>query len=158
MAEFLKLFGKKYPKLASGSWKFESRPGGWIIASNPEGLRIRFALNEDQSKLGFNLRGQLWQGEVIKESAARGGSSQTGAGDSDLTAQFPGKVRKILVMLGQRVSEGEPLVLIEAMKMEFAIKAPYAGSVKKIYVEDGKQLSPGDRFLDIEAAEQAPRG
>ena len=45
-----------------------------------------------------------------------------------------GKIRKILVKDGDQVEMGTPLVLVEAMKMEFSIKAPSKGTVKKILV------------------------
>ena len=45
---------------------------------------------------------------------------------------------------------GEPVVLVEAMKMEFTIRAPFDGVVKQIRVKDGQPISPGDRFLDVE--------
>ena len=56
----------------------------------------------------------------------RGGAG--GEEHADLVAQFPGKVRKVLVAEGAQVAEGEPLVLVEAMKMEFAVKAPRAAA------------------------------
>jgi biotin carboxyl carrier protein len=67
-----------------------------------------------------------------------------------LVAQFPGKVRKIMVQPGQEVQEGDALVMVEAMKMEFGVKAPRAGKIKTILVREGQQLSPGDRFVELE--------
>ncbi len=93
------------------------------------------------------MGGTNYHGPIEKKS--RGGASAAGS-DADLVAQFPGKVRRILITEGTTVVEGEPLVLIEAMKMEFSVKAPFAGKVSKIRVSEGQQLSPGDRFLDLE--------
>jgi biotin carboxyl carrier protein len=40
-------------------------------------------------------------------------------------------------------------MLLEAMKMEFSIKAPFAGVVKKLCVQEGQQLSPGQQLVDL---------
>lgn len=102
---------------------------------------------ESKGMLSVAVQGRLWHGEV---KALRTGAAASVADDSDLNSQFPGKIRKILVTEGQTVAAGETLLLMEAMKMEFAIKAPYTGRVKKLKVSEGQQVSPGDRFLDLE--------
>jgi biotin carboxyl carrier protein len=153
MKERWKISGKRFdlPQVNSGlndTWSFSVRPGGWVLAESKSGDRKRFMLSELRAQLGAQLGGVLWQGEVQKET--RSTSASAGGTDSDLTAQFPGKVRKVLVSEGDPVREGDPLILVEAMKMEFAIKAPAAGKVKKLLVKEGQQLSPGDRFLDLD--------
>jgi biotin carboxyl carrier protein len=106
------------------------------------------AIVELQGQFGVAIAGRLLQGQL--DSEGRKSDTGAGGGDSDLVAQFPGKVRKILVADGARVNEGDSLLLVEAMKMEFAVKAGAAGIVKKVLVKEGQQLSPGDRFLDFE--------
>lgn len=152
MKERFKVSGKKVelPEPPQG-WKLTPRPGGWILAEGPDGRRERIALFESRGKLGANLGGTLYQGDIARDQRA-GGAGAAGS-DSDLVAQFPGKVRKVLVQEGARVAEGDPLVLVEAMKMEFAIKAPFAGKVTRILVAEAQQLSPGDRFVEMEKAE-----
>ena len=110
--------------------------------------RRRFMLQEGNGKLSAQLGGKLWHGDIVAVSA--GGSASSGGLDSDLTAQFPGKIRKILVKAGDRVEEGASLLFVEAMKMEFSVKAPFSGRVSKVHVQEGQQVSPGDRFLDLE--------
>ncbi|MGZ3686993.1 MAG: acetyl-CoA carboxylase biotin carboxyl carrier protein subunit [Bdellovibrionota bacterium] len=147
MSERFQISGKKLvlPK-SSGAWKFSARPGGWVIAESVSGERKRFQLTELRGRLSAALGGVIYSGQLQAE--ARAGGSEAG-GDADLIAQFPGKVRKVLVKQGAQVLEGDPLVLVEAMKMEFAIKAPFAGCVEKLHVIEGQQLAPGDRFLDL---------
>jgi len=70
--------------------------------------------------------------------------------DGDLVAQFPGKVKKIFVREGQNISEGDSLILLEAMKMEFTVKAPYSGVVKQIIVNSDEQIMPGQKLIDLE--------
>lgn len=150
-----KVSGKKVTLPQPGSdWVLTQRPGGWVIAERRDSQgkvleRQRLMMSEVRGKLSASLSGRLWQGDVVLPTRGKAGAS---ASDSDLVAQFPGKVRKLLVAEGASVQEGESLVLVEAMKMEFAIKAPYNGKVTKVWVKEGQQLSPGDRFVDMESA------
>lgn len=151
--EIFRISGKKLPvPAAAEGWTFETRPGGWVIATgkNAAGasIRRRFFLHEAKGKLSFSMGGSLFFGPI--DATARGGAT-AGGSDLDLIAQFPGKVRKVLVQEGATVAEGEPMLLLEAMKMEFSVKAPFAGKITKIRVTEGQQLSPGDRFLDLVA-------
>lgn len=148
--ESLRLSGKKIelPAPAPKAWRFETRPGGWVIATSPSGERRRFALIEVRGNLSASLGGRLWHGEIVQPHHTE--ASGAGGGDTDLAAQFPGKVRKILVAQGAKVKAGDPLILIEAMKMEFAIKSPVDAVVTRVLVQEGQQLSPGDRFFEIE--------
>ncbi len=119
------------------------------MATFADGRRVRMALHELRGKLGVSLGGRLYFGQIEKQGRDAGPSGAAGGSDSDLIAQFPGKVRKLLVAEGATVPAGEPLILLEAMKMEFTIKAPYSGTVKKVLVQEGQQLAPGDRFFEI---------
>jgi acetyl/propionyl-CoA carboxylase alpha subunit len=151
----LKISGKRFVLESSPEaqgWKFESRPGGWILATHTGGARIRMSGMEARGKLSFSLPSGVGFGEVLAKSHASGAGSAASV-ESDLTAQFPGKVRKVLVTPGSQVAQGDSLILVEAMKMEFAIKAPVAGRVTRVLVIEGQQLSPGDRFVDFECEE-----
>ncbi len=149
MSESLKISGKRIPLPGASTqkWTFEVRPGGWVIAQSDRGVRKKIMLQENKGRVSASIQGYLWAGERSIDSSNQKGS---GGADSDLTAQFPGKVRKILVQEGAEVKPGDSLVLVEAMKMEFAIRAPFAGKVRRICVQEGQQLSPGNRFLELE--------
>lgn len=148
--EKFRVSGKKVEVPAVPSeWTFESRPGGWMIGTRrtSKGVeRKRFFIQEGKGKLSFSVDGFLFHGAI--EAEARAGSGGGGS-EQDLNAQFPGKVRKILVAVGAKIEEGTPMMLLEAMKMEFSVKAPFTGVVEKILVKEGQQLSPGDRLLDL---------
>ncbi len=149
----IKISGQRVaiPSPASG-WEVECRPGGWLIASrkNDDGTieRRRLAVWAKRQSVGLSLGGRLSSFEVQK--AARAGLASGAADDSDLISQFPGKVRKLLVGAGEEVSAGQSLLQVEAMKMEFTIRAPFTGTVAKWLVTEGQQLMPGVRFLDLE--------
>ena len=148
-----RFFGKKFALTETQrteGWQAALRPGGWVKLSSPEGRVRRIMVQESRGRIGLSLDGMLWAGEILQDRAT---SLEAGPGaDSELTAQFPGKVRKLLVSEGATVAEGDPILLVEAMKMEFAVKAPSAGRISRFLVKEGQQISPGDQFLEFEPA------
>lgn len=66
-----------------------------------------------------------------------------------LTAPMPGRIAAVLVTEGQAVLKGQVLVILEAMKMEHAVKAPRAGTVSRLSAEAGKMVGLGDVLLDV---------
>jgi geranyl-CoA carboxylase alpha subunit len=70
------------------------------------------------------------------------------SGDS-LAAPMPGQVIALLVAEGQRVRAGDPLVILEAMKMEHTIRAPHDGVVAAIHARPGTQVAASAVLLDI---------
>jgi 3-methylcrotonyl-CoA carboxylase alpha subunit len=73
-------------------------------------------------------------------------------GEESLQSPMPGKVLKVLASEGQPVEEQQPLVIIEAMKMEFTVRAPHAGRVARVYYREGDQVSAGDVLVELEKA------
>ena len=68
---------------------------------------------------------------------------EAAAGGDVITAPMPGVVRQVLVADGAEVSAGQPLVIMEAMKMELTLAAPRAGRVGEVLVETGAQVEDG---------------
>ncbi|MEK6410416.1 MAG: acetyl-CoA carboxylase biotin carboxylase subunit [Acidobacteriota bacterium] len=66
-------------------------------------------------------------------------------------APMPGQVLKILVEVGQQVSAGDPLVILEAMKMEQTLRAATDGVVEAVLVKQGDVVAPGDTLVKIAA-------
>jgi len=66
-------------------------------------------------------------------------------------APMPGQVLKILVEVGQHVSTGDALVILEAMKMEQTLRASADGVVEAVHVKQGDVVAPGDRLVEIAA-------
>ncbi|WP_151669868.1 acetyl/propionyl/methylcrotonyl-CoA carboxylase subunit alpha [Nitrincola schmidtii] len=71
-----------------------------------------------------------------------------------LTAPMNGSVVAIMVKSGDVVKAGQTLVIMEAMKMEHAIKAPKAGVVDEIYFNEGELVSEGAELLAVTSDEQ----
>jgi acetyl-CoA carboxylase biotin carboxyl carrier protein len=69
---------------------------------------------------------------------------------SDVEAHITGTVWKIECQLGQRVEEGDTLVIIESMKMEMPVEAEDEGTVKEIVCAEGQSVSEGDTLVILE--------
>ena len=67
-----------------------------------------------------------------------------------VSADLNGNIWKVLVKPGDEVAAGQPVIIVEAMKMELAVHAPRAGRVKRIACQPGRAVSPGDVLLWLE--------
>ncbi|WP_448255074.1 acetyl/propionyl/methylcrotonyl-CoA carboxylase subunit alpha [Ottowia oryzae] len=76
-------------------------------------------------------------------------AGETGAEGGRLTAPMPGKVVSFAVKAGDRVSQGQPLAVMEAMKMEHTIAAPADGVVQELLYAPGDQVMDGDELLRL---------
>ena len=76
-----------------------------------------------------------------------------GAGTGEVTTGMPGKVVKVLVSEGDQVKKDQPLVILEAMKMENEFKAPCDGVVKSIKVKEGDTVEANAVLVVLEPTE-----
>jgi 3-methylcrotonyl-CoA carboxylase alpha subunit len=65
---------------------------------------------------------------------------------------MPGKVLKVLVAEGQPVEHGDPLIVLEAMKMETTLYAESPAIVAKVCVEAGQMVDHGARLIELSPA------
>ena len=87
---------------------------------------------------------------VAAAPAAAAAPAPVAAGDgTPVVAPMPGNVLKVLVKPGEAVTEGQTLVILEAMKMENEINAPSAGTVKQIVADVGSVVATGDTLILI---------
>ena len=91
----------------------------------------------------------------IKDEAANmaGAASQIVYADADdpteIGANIPGNIIKVLINEGDEVDEKQPIAVIEAMKMETNILAPIKGVVDKIYIKEGQQVKAGELIAKL---------
>src|SRR6476659_1146419 len=79
------------------------------------------------------------------DRAARAAAAHGGAGGPvELVAPMPGSVVRVHAAVGETVDAGDPVVTLEAMKMEHVVVASAAGRVTEIGVAQGRQVARGD--------------
>ncbi len=80
--------------------------------------------------------------------------AREGTGSGIVVAPMPGQVRAVLVNEGDAVSEGQPLVILEAMKMELRVSAPHDGMVSKILVTQGQSVEREQLLASVDETNQ----
>ena len=84
----------------------------------------------------------------LDAEARRSGAVQ---GESAVTAPMPGTVIRVEVEVGDEVRARQPLVVLEAMKMEIPVHSPFAGKVKALFVRDGDRVAGGTLLAELES-------
>jgi len=119
---------------------------------------IRFRLNDEVHTLAVSsdqdTRWVAFDGHTYalqKQTHSRR-SHHAGEGNPEgqLHAPMPGQVRAVNVQVGDPVTKGQTLLLLEAMKMEIRIQAPMDGSVAKIAVKVGEQVEKDQTLIEIQ--------
>jgi acetyl/propionyl-CoA carboxylase alpha subunit len=81
------------------------------------------------------------------ESAAH---DAAGGEESTVTAPMPGTVIRVLAKAGDRVQPRQPLVVLEAMKMETPLASPYEAVVRRVHVAEGDRVAGGAVLVELE--------
>ena len=72
------------------------------------------------------------------------------ANPDDIGSSIPGLVAKILVIEGDIIEEKQPIMIIEAMKMETVIQSPRKGKIQKLHVKEGQKTKAGQLLIELE--------
>lgn len=102
----------------------------------------------------FKVGDQLWahiNGKTIcytEKSAAQKSNAQSQKSHLIL-APMPGKISKVNASVGMDVESGQTLVVMEAMKMEYALKASISSKVEKVFFKPGDQVKLGDVLVEL---------
>ncbi|EJL84884.1 acetyl/propionyl-CoA carboxylase, alpha subunit [Polaromonas sp. CF318] len=127
--------------------------GPLLFTETAQGIEIQFA--------GQRMTAAVYaQGELDHVFTARGATQilsidllahagEAQAEGGRLTAPMPGKVVSFAVKAGDKVSKGQPLAVMEAMKMEHTIAAPADGTVQELLYAPGDQVNEGAELLKI---------
>jgi 3-methylcrotonyl-CoA carboxylase alpha subunit len=113
-----------------------------------DGVRGRATVLDHGDETGVFLAGENWRLVEIDPLAAHEGDDP-GAGR--LTAPMPGRVTQLFVAAGDTVRHGEPLMIIEAMKMEHTVAAPVDGTVEAVRFAVGDLVEEGAELIAIAA-------
>jgi 3-methylcrotonyl-CoA carboxylase alpha subunit len=140
------------------------RPGGYLLEL-PGGGMFATGQQDGDNRVAANLGGRTIHATVVPDGDvltvfAGGALHRLGREkphtieEEDpggrLASPLPGSVISVLVEEGARVDKGQPLMIIEAMKMEHTIVAPHAGRVAQIYFGSGDQVAEGAQLLALE--------
>jgi oxaloacetate decarboxylase alpha subunit len=91
--------------------------------------------------------GQL--ANIAPASAAVPAAAPAASGGDAVKAVLAGNIFKVHVAPGATVKQGDPLLVVEAMKMETAVVAPRAGKITEVFVAEGDAVAVGDALLAI---------
>lgn len=120
---------------SSGTLRLDGRPARFLYQRGGAGVRI--AVGGECYE--FDLSGEI----KSKRSGAAHGNPET-------RAPMPGKVLQVSATPGAEVNPGDPLLILEAMKMENVLAAGVAGTVKEVHVKAGERVDPGQLLVVIE--------
>jgi len=121
-----------------------------------DGLMESAAYLREGARLLLSLRGVPH--EVIDTTRVASARQEgAGGGDGMLRASMNGRVVAVLIKLGERVVAGQPVITLEAMKMEHIHAAPIAGTVRALHVQGGDQVTSKRVIAEIEPDAEAAR-
>ena len=140
------------------------RRDGFLLDLPGASVAVRVQAEQD-GRLVVDLGGRRIHGTVVRQgqqlTVFTGGVSHRLAlrglevtedeqAGGALTAPMPGNIVQVLVQAGAQVEKGEPLMIIEAMKMEHIIAAPGAGTVREVLFAKGDQVRDGDQLFQFD--------
>ncbi len=112
------------------------------------------AVVDEKGAHGFDvlMGGRLYHLEAVDERTRllASAAATVASGPQTIDAEMPGKVVKLNAAVGDTVSEGDGVVIVEAMKMENEIPSPIDGEIKEIGVAEGDTVEPGAMLFVVE--------
>lgn len=128
-------------------WSFEDGDMSLALDGHRQWLTI---VSSDQQDWWVHVDGQSYHLKWISPLPEAG---QKAAAEGSLHAPMPGQIRAVNVAVGQKVSTGDTLMILEAMKMEHRIKAPYTGEVAAVNYQVGQQVQADAVLLELKPTE-----
>jgi 3-methylcrotonyl-CoA carboxylase alpha subunit len=118
-----------------------------------DGVQKKLTLLDHGAETTVFLDGESWRLTEIDPLAARAGEDPTAG---RLTAPMPGRVTQLMVQRGTSVRRGQPLMVIEAMKMEHTVTAPADGVVEAVRFGPGELVEEGAELITLAPELQQP--
>ena len=118
---------------------------GWYLVDDGESQRLVAVAEEPAATWVFD-NGNVFRVESQSAPARRSRGRSAGT----VMSPMPATVVSINIAAGDTVTEGQTLIVLEAMKMELPIKAPRGGIVKALHCAKGDLVQPGINLLDID--------
>jgi biotin carboxyl carrier protein len=106
---------------------------------------------DNKGSVAVTVRGRPLNLTVLDELHAQALESLGSAeGSGTITSDIPGLVVEVKVKKGQKVHQGQPVVVVEAMKMQNELAAAVSGTVSELPISVGQTVNPGDPLVVIE--------
>jgi biotin carboxyl carrier protein len=120
-------------------------PGAWRVSSDHASASVYVVRHRN----GFwvHVDGRVYVVEVARAGAAA--RRTTSVREHALAAPMPATVLSVVANVGQTVSAGETVLILEAMKMELPVRAPRDGIVSAIHCREGELVQPGVTLVEI---------
>lgn len=127
------------------------RPNGqrWVVPSDGPGRQVRVGPASSDGTRPVAVASHDVAVRVVSELDAWLGSGDDASGSDAVTVAMPGRVVKVLAGIGTAVEKGQPVLIIEAMKMENEVKARRAGHVTVIHIMEGDSVEGGKVMMEI---------
>lgn len=129
------------------------------INGRPVSAEVAFGRDaQGRGALWVHMNGETFVYDEPKKESRRGGGARGGSKDvhpGEIVAPMPGKIIKIQVVAGERVAAHQVVIVMEAMKMEYTLKASGDGVVTGIQCEPGQQVSLGQVLVKLEPEAKA---
>jgi pyruvate carboxylase subunit B len=90
------------------------------------------------------------EGATDLKLASKGSKRTKATKPGHVTSSMPGAIVDVMVKVGDSVKAGDPVLVIEAMKMEYQVSAPIAGTVRAVNVVKGESINPDEALVEIE--------
>ncbi len=121
-----------------------------------DGLSYGMSIEGDETSVGIGLAGHYYALELEdeRERAAHLAERATSRGGGVVKSIMSGVVVELLVQPGDLVEAGQPLLILEAMKMQNEIASPSGGRVQAIHVERRQAVGAGEKLLTLGPAEE----
>ncbi len=120
----------------------------WILRVGDKQTRIFSAVDKSGTRY-IHCRGETYILTPAEEDFST--DADSASNDGRLMALMPGKVIRIMVEKGQSVKKGQPVLILESMKMENTQESPFDGKVVEINAEEGQQVDAGAVIVRLEA-------
>ncbi len=108
--------------------------------------RVVFEINGNRREVKIKDKSSLMAQNITSSNTKMADSSNK----KHIGASIPGTVIKVLVSKGDKIKEGDSLIVIEAMKMETNVVASSSGAVESLLVKEGEQVKSGQLLLELE--------
>jgi biotin carboxyl carrier protein len=135
------------------------RSGPTVYSVIEDGRQFEVMVDEKGAH-GFDVLvgGRLFHFDVLDERTKLLASTaaSVASGPQSVAAEMPGKVVKVNVVAGSSVTEGQGIVVVEAMKMENEIPSPIDGVVREIAVAEGDTVEAGALLFTVDPPAEEP--